>query len=124
MGDSPIGRAHENGYNTGTSVGDGMVGACPPGECELIWDKETLLRRCRKCGYPSQALVDEGSRHPMPGDYRLVCYGPLDDESEVCPIGPGEATPHKSTAIEDMNDHQRKAVEVDGEPHDVEVIRF
>lgn len=91
-------------------------GACPAGECDLGYNRDGV-KICSKCGYTAQTLVD-GKRHPLPGDYRVICH------TEPCPIGPSEATPHRTGAIEAMNAHQRKAVEEDGEPHDVEIIQF
>lgn len=92
-------------------------GPCPAGECDLGWNRDGI-KLCKNCGYLAQQLVDEGSRHPLPGDYRVVC------NTTPCPIGPSEATQFKKLAIDRMNAHQRQAVEEGGEPHDVEIVQF
>lgn len=92
-------------------------GPCPAGECDLGYNRDKV-KICRKCGYTAQTLTGGHHRHPLPGDYRVICH------TEPCSIGPSEATPHRTTAIEKMNEHQRTAVEEDGEPHDVEIVQF
>lgn len=92
---------------------------CEYGAHEIGTDRRHgYIRRCKKCGTPAQDLVDGRRRIAIKGDYRVVC------REDTCPIGPSEATPHRTTAIEWYNDHQREAVELSGEAHDVEVVQF
>lgn len=92
---------------------------CPPGHCDMGYNRDGM-KLCRKCGYTAQTLCSGRSRHPMPGDYRVICH------TTPCPIGPSRVIPgvFEDAPIEAMNEHQREAVEIDGEPHDVEIKEY
>lgn len=82
--------------------------ACLPGDC-VIATTEGGHRYCRRCGFSTQTLV-AGTRHGLPGDFRVVCNGPShDDDETACPIGPSEPTPHITTAKERLDEHQASA---------------
>lgn len=108
--------------------------ACLPGEC-VIGTTDDGMRYCRRCGFSVQTLVG-GTRHGLPGDFRVVCNGPVHDEDNTaCPIGPGEPTPNVSTAQEDIYEHQAQArdlyhwcekcqLAVPGINHDVKIVQL
>lgn len=87
-------------------------GACPPGTCEITSNHQGI-RYCSVCGFTTQTLTCGRKRHPLPGDYRVVCEGPLHDkENTACPIGPSEASPLVGGAVEKLRDHQAAATEL------------
>lgn len=105
-------------------MGDhGSGGACPPGECEIGWDRRTNTFRCRNCYYCTQTLVD-GYRHGLPGDFRVVCAGPHGSEETACPIGPSEPSNFLTTAQEDLAEHQERAHEIDDCKHAAKIIQL
>lgn len=96
---------------------------CPPGEHKIAFDSRVGMSRCTRCGQSSQSLTTN-PRTAVEGDYRVVCRGV--EGSGACSIGPSEVIPEAlpRLATERYSEHQRAAVERDGEPHDAEVIQF
>lgn len=89
-----------------------------PGGVHELGSNRHGYRVCKHC-YVSAQTITSGTRAPCAGDWRVVCH-------DVCPIGPSDPIPEtlKEYALEVYNDHQIRAVELDGAPHDCEVIQL